>query len=196
MVDGNCITVVSLTIPGRAAMLTRCIESVYKQTIRPYAHLILAEANRRDVGACYNEAISGVKTPWIQLCDDDNFLLPHHLETILPAMEDADVVYSWETSGSRPRVNFNGWHPEKIIEYQEHENAIDNSCAIRTDVFRAVGFDETSKTPKDWLLFTELAHRRVRFRCVPQETWTYSMVEHDGRMWMAHELRERGIEVV
>lgn len=193
---GNDVTVVTLTIPGREQLLARCIASVYAQTVKPYAHIILAESSRKDVGKMYNEAVKAVKTEWIHFLDDDNYLLPLHIEKLLSEMQHGvDVVYSWELSKSRPRINFNDWSEDGICNYQDGQNAIDNSCAIRTSTFlTSGGFDEITKTPKDWVLFTKLAHMGAKFRCIPEDTWFYQQVEHDGKMWDAHELRSRGIQ--
>jgi hypothetical protein len=50
-----------------------------------------------------------VQTPWVAVLNDDDSWLPHHVETVLPHLHDADVVYTYDASGSKPRVDCNDW---------------------------------------------------------------------------------------
>jgi hypothetical protein len=176
------VTVVTLTIPGREWMLRRNMEAVRNQTVGPvHAHLV--DDAPGDVGLLYNGLVGRVETEWVCLCDDDNWLHPDHLRTILPAMDDADVVYSWESSGSRPRVNVNEWSPEYIERLGRDGNWLDTSCAVRTSKYLEVGgMPGPEDLLKDWRLWQRMVAAGARFRCVPEVTWTYQLYSVDGHV--------------
>lgn len=91
------VTVAICTIPGRETLLERAVVSVAAQTVMPDALTIHADVER--LGACdaRNAALTAVRTEYVAWLDDDDELLPSHLERCLVAAEitGADVVYPW-----------------------------------------------------------------------------------------------------
>lgn len=91
------VTVVIPTIPPRARLLGRAIASVAAQT-RP-ARTIVVEHDLDGAGAwtTRNRGLVHVRTEWTAFLDDDDELLPHHLERLL-ALADASgagLVWGW-----------------------------------------------------------------------------------------------------
>jgi glycosyltransferase involved in cell wall biosynthesis len=79
---------VTLIIPHiptdeRAAMLERAVLSVQAQTIQPAAVLLMTDTEREGASVMRNRALERVETPWVAFLDDDDALIPHHLETLL-----------------------------------------------------------------------------------------------------------------
>lgn len=186
MVD---VTVITPTIPGREAFLEECRTSVMDQTVAPYRHLVrLHDPGMRDRAGKedhmveqHNQLLAMVETDWLAVLHDDDRYLPHHLETVLPAMDDADVVYSFSTTERVSRADVTGWSQAELVRRLEASNVIPACAAIRTDVEREVGGwqHEERRLFSDWSNWLRLARAGARFVCVPAETWTYRF--HPGQ---------------
>ena len=170
------ITVLTCTIPGREKFLQRNLESVWAQTVRPYAHLIISDNGSLGTERKYNMLAKNVETEWIAFLDDDNYLLPHHIETISPFLaDDVAVVYSWDAGKTRPRVDLSEVQRPGLISLFQDTNVVDQSCAVRSWLFNAVGgFPQPcDHRPTDQMLWLKIADAGGRFRAVPEETWFY-----------------------
>ena len=184
MATARDITVCTLTMPdgSRAEMLERNKKSVREQTQPVYAHLI--DDAPGDMGDLYNNLVDKVETEWVALLDDDNYWHGHHVNTIVQALHNADVVYTWDSSGSRPRHNVNDKPYEWIEWLGEDSNWLDTSCAYRVSKWKEIGgmagADGTQL--KDWDLCKRMVEAKARFVCVPQATWRYSQFLWDGHV--------------
>jgi hypothetical protein len=186
------LTVLTVTIPGREALLAENIASVYAQAI-PVRQLICAHKSAGEpmvqYSAAKNDMLRAVTTDWVAVLNDDDYWLPNHLEAIAPELEHADVVYTWEASGNKPRENCNEWSRERLRATWETTNFLDGNCAFRTDLLRRVGgfpvnwtgpgpwagghYEGSPARFEDWELFRRLCPLGAKFRCVPEETWVY-----------------------
>lgn len=120
--------------------------------------------------------VQGVDTEWVAFLDDDDLLYPHHLETLLGASDDVDVVYSFCDVTGRgdwsPNMDFN----ERALR---SFNFIPVTAMVRRSAFLAVGgFPEGTHPVEDWRLWLALLDAGARFRCVPVKTWLYRF--HDA----------------
>lgn len=91
------VTVVIPTIPSRSRMLQRAIGSVSRQT-HPALNVVVAQdIDGGGAWATRNRGALQVRTPWCAFLDDDDELLPHHLERLLRLADDtgAGVVWGW-----------------------------------------------------------------------------------------------------
>lgn len=97
MTLGHEITVAIPTIPPRTKLLRRAVGSVTRQTLPAAGISIAADLTGAGAGATRNRAWRGATTPWVAFLDDDDELLPHHLEALAAHQADtgADMVYSW-----------------------------------------------------------------------------------------------------
>ena len=98
------VTVVIPTIPPRARMLTRAIGTVSRQTAP--ATTIVVEQDLTGAGAwtTRNRGALHSRTTWTAFLDDDDELLPHHLDTLLDLADTsgAGLVWGWfEVMGGR-----------------------------------------------------------------------------------------------
>ena len=189
------ITVITPTIPGRSVLLTECVDSVYAQTTEVEAHLVLAQSCTEGLPSpvhcaqMQNTLLNVVNTEWTMRLADDDLLLAHHVETLLPYLDQADVVYSWDESGNRPRWNANVLSQQALVAALRETSWIDGSAvAIRTSWLRKIGgwpteyegtppfhghFKGMKATCEDWAAFYLLARSGARFLCVPEESWIY-----------------------
>lgn len=106
------ITVATPTIPPRRDMLTRAVASVLAQT-HPAAGLSIAvDLQRAGAAATRTRALHGVRTEWVAFLDDDDELMPQHLQRLWAHAQDtgADYVFSWfeipQSPGYDPLNNF------------------------------------------------------------------------------------------
>lgn len=97
------VTVVIPTIPPRATMLERAMESVRAQTIRPRI-VIEADDDRSGSAATRNRALARVETEWCLFLDDDDQLMPNAVQVLAEAQAEtgADVVSGGAWIPGRP----------------------------------------------------------------------------------------------
>lgn len=191
------VTVVTATIPGREELLGKCLASVYAQTREVEAHLVMAQSCSEGltppihVAIQQNQLLRAVQTTWTMRLADDDQVLPHHVERLLEVASHADVIYSFDASGDRPRYDCNGHSPKQLQEIFSRTNFIDGSAVlIRTAMLKNVGgwpsgnwvggdhlagghYRDMVANAEDWALFARLAAHKARFVCVPEETWLY-----------------------
>lgn len=168
------ITVLTCTIPGREELLAQNIASVRGQTAPVHAHLISSDDGSRGAIAKYNQLASCVETRWMSILDDDNFMFTTHIETITPMLDQADVIYTYDAGHTVPNYDINGLSPLELIGTFSHTNPVDQSCAIRTNLFHEVGgYKEDSSKAMDHHLWYRLASIGARFLCIPEYTWIY-----------------------
>jgi GT2 family glycosyltransferase len=95
----NSITVAIPSIPPRENYLKRAIASVMAQTLLP-DHISVAVDDRGEgAPATRNRAWRAYDSEWVAFLDDDDELLPHHLEHLVQVADEtgADMVYPWHT---------------------------------------------------------------------------------------------------
>ena len=201
------VTVVTPTIPGREAMLAENIRSVNAQTLPVDSHMIMSHPPVEEMPSqvhcahMQNWLLRSVVTPWVMRLADDDKLLPEHWaiysdfvsmllqsSTIRP-----DVIYSWDASHNRPRVNCNGWSQDQLIDHLFRDNFIDGSAVVVNTMLLCqvggwpskwedkppwgahfVGHDGRPLAAyEDWALWQVLARAGAKFVCIPEETWLY-----------------------
>lgn len=90
------IAVITPSLPARSKMLGEAIESVKSQALQPHCHLIAVGLGRsvaRNVMA--KAAYFDLGCDWLAFLDDDDLLLPNHLELLAAAAgEGTDLIYS------------------------------------------------------------------------------------------------------
>jgi hypothetical protein len=187
------ITVLTCTIPGREQLLAENIASVHAQSIPVACQLIHSHVDDPAVqpmvqyAAAKNALLPAVQTPWVAVLNDDDSWLPHHIETVQGELADVDVLYTWDASGSKPRVDCNGWSRGKLAETFAETNFLDGNCLIRLSLLEQAGgfptdwagpgpwegghYEGTNARFEDWALWQRLASIGARFRCAPVETW-------------------------
>ena len=181
------MTVVTPTIPPRGELLARAIGSVMAQTVRPAAHLIMADISRAGAAVMLDDCISHAQTEWVATLADDDELLPHHLETLWWMLDGTgfDVAYThFRYSNLHDGGHLEGF---KGVPF-DHDNP-----RQMTGVFLArrqllldlgghsEGFDPASydldvqgnRIGEDFHLARKFAAHRVPVAVSPEVTWIY-----------------------
>jgi glycosyltransferase involved in cell wall biosynthesis len=177
--EARDVTLCIPTIPPRRELLARCLRSWVAQTWPVHAVSIAVDNDKDGAGPTRNRAMQAAKTTWIALCDDDDEVLPEHLETLLDfaAATEADVVWPWYqvAGGTDPFPQHRG------LQLQPDGTHIFPVCTlVRTDAWRKskARFAKPAEDRGDDLLFW-VAMRKAGAKMVhiDQVTWIW---HHDS----------------
>lgn len=177
------VTVITATMPGRERLLAEAMASVAAQTIKPTEHLIAIDYVQRGGARVYNLLADAVITPWLAVLNDDDVLYPQHLDALLAAGDEADVVYSWcDVTGPDPWMTYNQPFDPNVLR---RTSSVSHNSLIRTDfLMRIGGWDEGKGW--DWRLWVKALDAGARFAYVPERTWLYRLDvdwQHESRPW-------------
>lgn len=91
------ITVVIPTIPERSEMVAKAVSSAARQTLSPRAIIIVVDDQFEGASEVRTRGLFQVTTEWTAFLDDDDELLPMHLENLMHMAKktDADLVFPW-----------------------------------------------------------------------------------------------------
>lgn len=186
----SIVTVVIPTIKVRKGMLRRALASVIAQTHQPTAYEVSIDRNHDGSAITRNRALAKVKTGWVAFLDDDDYLLPRHIQTLLNAagINNADVVYpgckvidvNHDEIPLRPEWGRFGspFDPERL----KNESYIPVTSLVRTEVAQAAMFGppewEQNSLYDDWGFYTRCLAAGAKFLHVPEITWVW---HHHGR---------------
>lgn len=164
------IAVITPTVPERRLMLMDCMASVFSQTVKPTEHLIAVDYAHEGPVGIRNRLAFATDCEWLAFLDDDDLLMPNHLESLLAAAGDADLVWSQHQIWGRP-----GFH----ITHQCDPNQLDDgnfipiSVLLRRSTFVAAGGFPDVPWSEDWELWKQLRDKGAKFQCVHDVTWIY-----------------------
>lgn len=178
------VTVVIPTHPGRPGkLLTRAIDSVLAQTVKPEGLLVSVDVHGRGAGATRNRGLRQSQTLYTAFLDSDDEFLPRHLEVLLHAMEadnDAIMAFSWfEAVGM---VDPLGHFGLPFNPATPHHTTV--TTMVLTEVAQDVGgFPEGGEGSTaaclndDWIFLLRMCEYAVKHRRkiihVPERTWRY-----------------------
>jgi glycosyltransferase involved in cell wall biosynthesis len=180
----DTIAVVVPTIPPRAALLERALSSVAAQTLQPDQVLVETDTDKEGPAFVRNRAASKAETTWLAFLDDDDELMPHHLQTLLDHQREtgADVVWPWFTvvGGGDPFPMFRG---RQWVRDDPHIFPI--TALVRRSLFNLVGgflpsrgqHPDGHETGEDFNLWLRLSDAGAIFSHTPETTWTW---HHDS----------------
>lgn len=107
----NDVTICIPTVPPRADFLRQAVSSVLEQTV-PTFYEIATDEKHEGAWATRNRAAQQADTEWIGFLDDDDKLMPHHVEHLLECAfaHDADMVWGWFSviGGGDPFPHYRG----------------------------------------------------------------------------------------
>jgi glycosyltransferase involved in cell wall biosynthesis len=185
---GSDITVVIPSIPPRAAFLHRAIQSVMEQTLPAEALIVEFDHDKQGPAAARNRAMEKVDTTYVAFLDDDDTMLPYHLEKLrqMAIATDADLVYPWFHVVSHRRTP--GWDPlgAEGLPFDADELALRNfipmTVLAKTEmVVRAGGFvnvpdwqSSDGSTGEDWGCWMAMLKIGAKFVHLPQRTWVWN----------------------
>ncbi len=168
----------------------RALGSVVAQTCQPCEISVAVDHDHQGAAATRNRAWRNSSAEWIAFLDDDDELLPHHLEALLAAHEatGADLVFPWfEVVGGTDPLAINGQpvlgHPFDD-EAREHLLTVGNHIPVTVLVRRAAleavgGFPQpgsdawSNPTCEDWGCWIALLNAGYQFHHHPEVTWVW-----------------------
>lgn len=199
MIRGDDVTIVITTIAGREGMLRRALQSVAAQRVAPLDTVVLNDINRQGAHVARNTALEYVKTDWVAWLDDDDELLPNHIQVLVRGANKsrADMVFTYPefVGGVDPLAVADPianvfiatpinvpWDASAEWSLRTHGNFIPVTYMVKTAAVRAVGgfpapysFDApASRDCEDYGLLLKLLDAGYRFHHVcGVRTWRY-----------------------
>lgn len=173
------IAVITPTLPERKASLDRACHSVVMQTRPPERHLIGYDRDHNGGSPIRNQLCVETSAEWIAPLDDDDYLLPRHLEALEAASDGADVVYSRCVITGR-----SDWNPSGPFDADKlrRENYIPVTALIRRTLVLEIGGwkvgSECVHGYSDWDFWLRALDADARFKFVDELTWAYCF--HEG----------------
>lgn len=183
------VTVVIPHIPPRTFELGRAVASVATQTHQP-ENVVIAFDKRHDGSAIMrNRALYHISTTWVAFLDDDDELLPHHLETLVryALREGATVVYSGcrvmdATGVVVPlREEWGRFGQPFDAELLRQKSYIPVTSLVHANLAKRALFGPPAHALDsdydDWGFYVRLLDIGARFLHVPEVTWIWN---HNG----------------
>lgn len=184
------VTVAVPSIPPRVKMLRRAVASILIQTLPAAGISIAVDTQREGAPATRDRALRGVRTDWVAFVDDDDTLLPNHLEVLCEAAEEtcADYVYSYFTvvdaAGNLSQFDPLGTFGKPFNPDDPHQTTI--TTLVRTELAQSVGFREPPEGAlihglrygEDFQFTVECVKAGAKVVHVPQRTWLWN--HHSG----------------
>jgi glycosyltransferase involved in cell wall biosynthesis len=160
--------VLTPTLPERRSLLEECEASVRAQTV-PCVHLVGVDAAREGPGVVRNRLAEGTDADWLLPLDDDDLLDPDYLETLLPHLADADVVYPWCRVEGK-----DDWTPNRLFRADPllSFNYIPVTALVRAELWAEVG-GWRDEPVEDWRFWQRCLGAGARFKCVDEVLWSY-----------------------
>ena len=163
------VTVITATIPGREELLERARRSVGEQTVKPHAHWIKLDDQKAGGAATKNRLFDFVSTEWFMVLDDDDFLLPNHIETLLSHSDGYDIVGSWH-EGAWP--TYNRPLSETVDENNVLRHGIPHTAIVRSALFARLG-KFSIQTAYDTKFWEAAVAAGAKVNIVEEKTWHY-----------------------
>ena len=174
------IAVLTASKPSRELLRSECVTSVKMQGLSAAEHVVMIDHHGEGPEVLHNRAVRELDSSidWLAFLDDDDLMLPYHLEKLSAAATDADVVYS--------RCQLDLSCREFSAEGLRRKNYISMTSLVRRAMFERVeGFDEQHRgIGYDWRLWLRILDAGGRFKFVPDVTWIYR-IQSDSMNWSA-----------
>lgn len=202
------ITVAIPTLPARAHMLRRAVQSVTRQTLSAAAISIATDVSRAGAAATRQRALDAVLTPWVAFLDDDDVFKERHLRVLYEhaIATDADMTYAWfdMTGGVDPFPTTHQTEEFDPLAAVPNETTI--TVLVRTELARSIGFapldrghDQNSGEDYGMILGLVAAGAKIRNVNAGRElkdcdhTWFYNVhVNARGKMGNTSGLATKG----
>ena len=193
------VTVCTPTIPPRSHLLGRATNSVFEQTVKPAAHVVMVDIHREGAPAMWDRTVRASETEWVATLGDDDEFLPHHLETLWGLLEEsaADVAFSsfqYSSGGNAGHlekwrgVPFDNANPRQItgVFLVRRELVLDvGGFSAGFDPMSYELDDEGNRIGEDFAIVKKFAEAGARFVNSAEVTWIYH-VGHGNTLGMAN----------
>jgi len=182
------VTIIMASIPNRTAYRRRAIKSIIKQSMKPEKILVEIDYDRMGAAATRDKMLKECHTKYVCILDDDDWLLPHHIETLYNAAEEenADLVYPWHTTSNGSVSHLEQWRGVPWDNNNMHQVPI-TWLAKTSSLKRTGGFssnfdplsdnkDETGhRVGEDYLMIKKMVERKMKIIHINNVTWIWNM---------------------
>lgn len=149
--------------------------------------IINMETNLKHVHA-RNRALQEVKGEYILLCDDDDLLLPGHIDRMLEALQDCDLAYSdveifeyeWRNGCRHATKRMEFAYEFSLAEMRKFSTFVASGCMYKASLHDTLGpFDVEMYHYWDWDFFLRAAEQ-FRVRRVPVASALYAFASQQS----------------
>ncbi len=191
------VTVCTATIPTRVELLERAIRSVTNQTLKVQEHLIKLDLDKLGQSAVLDQIIQEATTKYVAILDDDDELLPNHIELLYKKIieTDADLVFPhFRYSNLSDAGHLEMFRGVPWDNNNPHQVAI-TWIAKRKAILDVGGFsgdfdvnsfevdNQGNRIGNDFNLIKKLAKANKHITNIPEITWIYH-VGHPSTLGM------------
>jgi glycosyltransferase involved in cell wall biosynthesis len=181
----DTITVVTPHIPTRQFELTRAVASVAAQIHQPDDHFISTDRARAGSAATRNRALYHVSTTWVAFLDDDDEMLPNHLNVLIDSAlrSGATVVYTgcrvYDSQGIviPLREEWGRFGEPFDGELLQRKAYMPVTSLVHTTLAKQALFGPPAHAPDsnydDWGFYLRLLRLGAKFLHVPEVTWNW-----------------------
>lgn len=141
------------SIPPRDRLLRRAIKSILRQTAPVDQISIAMDTKREGAGSTRNRALDAINTEWTCFLDDDDEVLPEHVELLLQHANEtgADIVYPWfEMQGGRDPSLTSPTFCKEGQEWPGLSYAFPITILGRTELLKSAQFPAEDPDPNVW----------------------------------------------
>ena len=191
------VTVCTATIPTRVELLERAIRSVTNQTLKVQEHSIKLDLDKLGQPAVLDQIIEQATTKYVAILDDDDELLPNHIELLYQKIieTDADLVFPHfkysNISDAGHLEKFRGlpWdnnnpHQVPVTWIAKREAILDvGGFSGDFDVLSYEVDNEGNRVGQDFNLIKKLAKANKYITNISEITWIYH-VGHGSTLGM------------
>lgn len=198
------VTLCVPSVPPRRASLIQALDSALRQQAPFDAIHVEIDNGHCGPAVTRNAAVRAATTEWVAFLDDDDLLLPHHLQTLVHRQmaTGADLVYSWfelevmgELSQHRPvwitQADGSQTYPEGAepdLAALDVANYIPVTVLVRRDLLLDVGGFQPpwqNVACEDWGAWLALRDAGAKFAHAPVRTWIWRHhgANYGGRIW-------------
>lgn len=181
------VSVIIPHVPVRPNSLVKAIKSAVTQTVRPREIIVSTDLDREGAGPTRNRALAKAMTTWVAFLDDDDLLLPNHLQVLLDAAESfgADVIYSGchvigKDGQVLPRKEEWGRFGLPFdADLLRKRSYMPVTSLVRTSLAQRAWFEAPEGSLyDDWGFYLRLLDLGAQFYHVPEVTWLW---HHNGK---------------
>jgi len=184
------VSIIIASIPPRFKERRRAINSAIMQTMKPANILVGIDYSRKGAAAMRDSLIKAVDTKYVCILDDDDWLLPNHVETLYRAAENtgADLVYPWHkvSRGDAWDSFLIKWKGVQWNNNNPHQVPV--TWIAKTESIRKVGgfssdfnlfsdeIDEQgARIGEDYLLIKKFVNNNMKIVHINEDTWVWNV---------------------
>lgn len=180
------VTVVTPHIPARQFELTRAVASIAAQTHQPDDIIISTDVAHAGSAATRNRALYHAVTTWVAFLDDDDEMLPMHLEVLVEnaVRSGSNVVYTGckvvDSKGMiiPSREEWGRFGQVFDGELLQQKAYLPVTSLVHTSLAKQALFGPPESDPNsdydDWGFYLRLLRLGAVFLHVPEVTWVWN----------------------